>query len=62
MSAFGGVICLNRRVDRELAEALVGQFIEVLFARGYDDDALEVLADQAEHCGSSTTASAAPRT
>jgi phosphoribosylaminoimidazolecarboxamide formyltransferase / IMP cyclohydrolase len=43
MSAFGGVICVNRRVDRELAEALVGQFIEVLFARGYDDDALEVI-------------------
>jgi phosphoribosylaminoimidazolecarboxamide formyltransferase/IMP cyclohydrolase len=43
MSAFGGVICINRRVDRELAEALVGQFLEVLFARGYDDDALEVL-------------------
>ena len=44
MSAFGGVICFNRKVDRPLAEALVGQFIEVLFARGYDDDALEVLA------------------
>ncbi|HEY2769125.1 MAG TPA: bifunctional phosphoribosylaminoimidazolecarboxamide formyltransferase/IMP cyclohydrolase [Solirubrobacteraceae bacterium] len=43
LSAFGGIICLNRRVDRELAEALTGQFIEVLFARGYDDDALEVL-------------------
>ncbi len=42
-SAFGGVICLNKRIDRELAEALVGQFVEVLFARGYDDDALEVL-------------------
>ena len=38
------MICLNRRVDRELAEALVGQFIEVLFAPGYDEDALEVLA------------------
>jgi phosphoribosylaminoimidazolecarboxamide formyltransferase/IMP cyclohydrolase len=46
MSAYGGVICLNRRVDRPLAEALVGQFIEVLFARGYDDDALEVLASK----------------
>jgi phosphoribosylaminoimidazolecarboxamide formyltransferase / IMP cyclohydrolase len=44
VSAYGGVICLNRRVDRELAEALAGQFVEVLFARGYDDDALEVLA------------------
>ena len=44
MSAFGGVICLNRRVDRALAEALVEQFIEVLFAPGYDDGALEVLS------------------
>ncbi len=44
MSAYGGVICLNQRVDRELAEALVGQFMEVLFARGYDDEALEVLS------------------
>jgi phosphoribosylaminoimidazolecarboxamide formyltransferase/IMP cyclohydrolase len=44
VSAYGGVICLNRRVNRELAEILVKQFIEVLFARGYDDDALEVLS------------------
>jgi phosphoribosylaminoimidazolecarboxamide formyltransferase / IMP cyclohydrolase len=43
MSAYGGVICLNRRVDRPLAEAIAGQFVEVLFARGYDEDALEVL-------------------
>jgi phosphoribosylaminoimidazolecarboxamide formyltransferase/IMP cyclohydrolase len=44
MSAYGGVICLNKRVDKGLAEALMSQFVEVLFARGYDDDALEVLA------------------
>jgi phosphoribosylaminoimidazolecarboxamide formyltransferase/IMP cyclohydrolase len=43
LSAYGGVVCLNRRVERPLAEALVGQFIEVLFAPGYDDDALAVL-------------------
>jgi phosphoribosylaminoimidazolecarboxamide formyltransferase/IMP cyclohydrolase len=43
MSAYGGVVCLNRRVDRPLAEALVGQFIEVLFAPGYDAEALDVL-------------------
>jgi phosphoribosylaminoimidazolecarboxamide formyltransferase/IMP cyclohydrolase len=43
MSAFGGVICLNRRVDHALAEAIVGQFVELLFAPGYDDDALEAL-------------------
>ena len=46
MSAFGGVICLNRKVDRELAAALSQQFIEVLFARGYDEDALDVLSEK----------------
>ena len=44
MSAFGGVVCLNRLVDAELAEVLSDQFIEVLFARGYDEDAVEVLS------------------
>jgi phosphoribosylaminoimidazolecarboxamide formyltransferase/IMP cyclohydrolase len=45
-SAYGGIVCLNRRVDRVLAEALSEQFIEVLFARGYDDDALEILSQR----------------
>jgi len=44
MSAFGGIVCLNRSVDAELAEALSDQFIEVLFARGYEDAAIDVLA------------------
>ncbi len=43
MSAYGGIVCLNRRVDRALAEAIVDQFAEVVFAPGYDDDAVEVL-------------------
>src|SRR5262249_26377804 len=43
LSAFGGVIALNRPVDRELAELLHEQFIEVLIAPGYDDEALAVL-------------------
>jgi phosphoribosylaminoimidazolecarboxamide formyltransferase/IMP cyclohydrolase len=42
-SAYGGVIALNRRVDRACAEALSGQFIEVLLAPGFDAGALEVL-------------------
>jgi phosphoribosylaminoimidazolecarboxamide formyltransferase/IMP cyclohydrolase len=45
-SAFGGIICINRPVDRALAEKLHEQFIEVLFAPGYDDDALEVLCQK----------------
>lgn len=44
MSAFGGIVCLNRSVDADLARALMDQFIEVLFARGYDEEALEILA------------------
>ena len=43
LSAFGGVIALNRSVDRELAERLHERFIEVLIAPAYDEDALEVL-------------------
>ena len=42
-SAFGGVVCLNRPVDRELAELLVAQFCEVLFAPRFTDEALELL-------------------
>jgi len=43
LSAFGGVIAFNRPVDRATADALTQQFVEVLFAPGFDDDALEVL-------------------
>jgi phosphoribosylaminoimidazolecarboxamide formyltransferase / IMP cyclohydrolase len=42
-SAYGGVIAVNRRVDRACAEELGKQFIEVLLAPGYDEDALELL-------------------
>ena len=43
MSALGGVIALNRNVDRPLAERLHQHFVEALIAPGYDDDALAVL-------------------
>ena len=46
MSAYGGVIALNRKVDKATAEKLHQQFIEVLIAPGYDDDALEVLTQK----------------
>ena len=42
-SAFGGVICFNRPVDEELAQALLGQFIEVVLAPGLSDDAVAAL-------------------
>jgi phosphoribosylaminoimidazolecarboxamide formyltransferase / IMP cyclohydrolase len=43
LSAYGGVIALNRPVGRELAERLHENFIEVLSAPGFEDGALEVL-------------------
>jgi phosphoribosylaminoimidazolecarboxamide formyltransferase/IMP cyclohydrolase len=43
MSAFGGVIALNRAVGVPLAEALNQNFVEVLIAPGYEDGALDVL-------------------
>ncbi len=46
MSAYGGVIALNRRVDLACAQALSKQFIEVLLAPGFDADALAVLSEK----------------
>ncbi len=43
MSAFGGVMCFNRPVDRALAEKLGAMFVELVFAPGYEEGALEVL-------------------
>src|SRR5918994_2612229 len=45
-SAFGGVFCFNRRVDRALAEKLAGMFVEAVLAPGYDEDALELLQEK----------------
>jgi phosphoribosylaminoimidazolecarboxamide formyltransferase / IMP cyclohydrolase len=46
MSAYGGVIALNRRVDAACARTLAEQFIEVLLAPGYDADALALLSEK----------------
>jgi phosphoribosylaminoimidazolecarboxamide formyltransferase/IMP cyclohydrolase len=45
-SAYGGVIAINRVVDLACASELGKQFIEVLLARGYDRDALELLSEK----------------
>jgi phosphoribosylaminoimidazolecarboxamide formyltransferase/IMP cyclohydrolase len=44
VSAYGGVVVLNRAVSATLGEALAGQFVEVLFAPGFDEQAMEALA------------------
>ncbi len=43
VSAFGGIVALNRPVPRALAEALAPVFTEVVVAPSFDEDALAVL-------------------
>ena len=47
VSAYGGVVVLNRAVTAALGEAVAQQFVEVLFAPGYDEQAMEALARKA---------------
>lgn len=44
LSAFGGVIAVNRPVSKEMAEQVAEIFTEVVVAPDYEDGALEVLA------------------
>jgi phosphoribosylaminoimidazolecarboxamide formyltransferase/IMP cyclohydrolase len=43
VSAYGGVVVLNRPVSEALGEKLAEQFVEVLFAPGFDNAALELM-------------------
>ena len=43
VSAFGGIVAINRTVTASLAAALAPVFTEVVVAPGYDDDALAIL-------------------
>ncbi len=45
MSAFGGIVAINRECDRETADAITDSFKEVVVAPGYTDDALGVLRE-----------------
>jgi len=45
-SAYGGIFCFNRRVERAVAEKLHSMFVELVVAPGYDDDALELLTQK----------------
>jgi phosphoribosylaminoimidazolecarboxamide formyltransferase len=46
MSAFGGIVALNRACDVATAEQIVESFKEVVVAPGYTDDALPVLREE----------------
>ena len=46
-SAFGGIIAFNRPVDAATLEVVAAQFLEVLIAPAYTDDALAAIARKA---------------
>ena len=43
VSAFGGIVALNRRIDRAVAEEMVKIFTEVIVAPAADDEAIEII-------------------
>jgi phosphoribosylaminoimidazolecarboxamide formyltransferase/IMP cyclohydrolase len=47
VSAFGGVIAVNRSFDAEIAKALGKLFVECIAAPGFSSDALQILAKRA---------------
>ncbi len=44
VSAFGGIVALNGRVDAPAAEKIAGVFLEAVIAPGFDGDAKKILA------------------
>ncbi len=46
ISAYGGVVVVTQAVTAALGQRLAEQFVEVLFAPGYDESALEVLVQK----------------
>lgn len=50
VSAFGGVIAMNRTVDEDLVEALGSLFVEALAAPGFTPDAQATLNEKRKNC------------
>ena len=42
-SIFGGIVAINRKIDKETAEEMIKTFLEVVAAPDFDEDALEIL-------------------
>lgn len=44
VSAYGSVVCLNREIDKKVAEEIAKTFVEVLVAPSFSKDALGIMA------------------
>jgi phosphoribosylaminoimidazolecarboxamide formyltransferase/IMP cyclohydrolase len=43
VSSYGSVVCLNREIDKKVAEEIAGTFVEVLVAPSFSKDALGIM-------------------
>ncbi|MBD3397742.1 bifunctional phosphoribosylaminoimidazolecarboxamide formyltransferase/IMP cyclohydrolase [Candidatus Micrarchaeota archaeon] len=43
-AAFGGIVCLNRKVEKDLAEKIITRFYEVIVAPSFAEEALEIFS------------------
>ena len=43
LSAFGGVIACNFKINKKIAQEIIKNFLEVIMARGFEKDAIKVL-------------------
>ena len=43
LSAFGGVVACNYKISKKIASEINKKFLEVIFAKGFDKDSLEIL-------------------
>src|SRR5215831_902076 len=50
VSIYGGIVGVNRTLDRAVVAELAGIFVEILFAPAYDPDALEELRNTKKRC------------
>lgn len=46
VSSYGGIVCMNRKLDLETVEFLKDKFIEIIIAPGYREDALLFLKNK----------------
>ncbi len=44
VSAFGGIVAFNRRIDKKTAEEIAKIFLEVVIAPAFDKDAIDILS------------------
>jgi phosphoribosylaminoimidazolecarboxamide formyltransferase/IMP cyclohydrolase len=47
IAAFGGAVVLNRNCDKQTAELLAGNYLEVVCAPGFEEGSLDILAKRA---------------